>query len=172
MNDSDDDPGYESRWRRRCDLLYQVKVTYRYHRRRQRFWDITDKGTKALTVLLGASLLGETLKHHLPLVASLISGLGLLALVFGYSDRKQSHKECAETAMQLVGRIEEIPMSRLDEVQLSQLVAEHARQNAKEPPALKTLVVICEYEESVSLGHPDQVPLPCLSRRIFADFIS
>ena len=125
-----------------------------------------------LGVLLGASLLGKTLKHQLPLVASLISGLGLLALVFLYSDRKQSHRECAEAAMQLLGRIEEIPMSRLDEIRLSQLVVEHARQNAKEPPALKTLVVNCEYEESVSLGHPDQVPLPCFERKILADFIS
>lgn len=159
-------------WEQRCNVLYFAQVTYRYHRKRQRFFDLMDKGTKALTVLLGASLLGDTLKAHVPLVASAISGLGLLALVFGYGERKQAHKELAEVAMQLVAKIEELPISQLTNAVASQWAAELARSNAKEPPALKTLVVLCEHEQSSANGHPDNVPLPPWHKRLLADWVA
>lgn len=163
---SDDD------WKRRCDLLHVAYVTYRYHRRRQRFFDLLDKGTKSATVLLGATLMGDLLKTHVPLVASAIAGLGLLALVFAYGDRKQAHKELAEQSMALAGRVEEVAAGGITDVQLAAWTAEQARINAKEPPALKALVIICEHEESASKGHPAHVPLPSWHRRLLADFVS
>lgn len=162
----------QSLWRRRCDVLYRLYVTYRYHRRRQRFFDLADKGTKAITVLLGASLLGDFLKNQLPYVASTISGLGLMALVFGYSERKQAHKELAESATQMIARVEEATTGELTDEKAGQWEGEFARLNSKEPPALKTLVIICEHEQSTANGHPDTIPLPRWYRRLVADFIS
>jgi hypothetical protein len=152
--------------------LYVVQVTFRYHRKRQRFFDLLDKGTKAATVLLGASLLGDSLKQHVPLVASAISGLGLLALVFGYSERKQAHKELAEAAMQLAAKIEETPMAQLNTSLAGQWTAELSRLNAKEPPSLKTLVVLCEHEQSIANGYPTNVTLPRWHKRVFADWLA
>lgn len=159
-------------WDQRCNVLYVSQVTYRYHRKRQRFFDLMDKGTKAATVLLGASLLGDALKQYLPYVASAISGLGLLALVFGYGDRKQAHKELSEAAMQLVAKIEEVPAAQLSHTLVGSWAAELARLNAKEPPALKTLVVICEHEQSTANGHANNVPLPGWHKRFFADVLA
>lgn len=173
MDKSDLDSTWtEHTWNRRCEVLYKANVTYRYHRKRQRFFDLLDKGTKAATVLLGASLLGESLKQHLPLVAAAISGLGLLALVFGYGDRKQAHKELSESAMQFVAKIEEAGTAKLTDELASQWEAELARLNAKEPPTLKTLVTLCEHEQSTANGHPGHVPLPCWRKRVFADFLA
>lgn len=159
-------------WNSRCDLSHRAYVTFRYHRRRQRFFDLLDKGTKSLTVALGASLIGDTLKRFAPLVASAISLLGLLALVFGYSDKKQAHKELAEMAMQIVASIEKTPASKLNVDVLSEWSAEMARLNAKEPPTLKTLVTICEHEQSTAVGHGDHIKLPRWHRRVLADFVS
>ena len=159
-------------WNRRCVLLHCAYVSYRYHRRRQRFFDLIDKGTKSLTVALGASLIGDTLKRFAPLAASAISVIGLLALVFGYSDRKQAHKELAEMAMQIVAAIEKTPTPKLNAEAVSDWSAEMARMNAKEPPTLKTLVIMCEHEQSTAAGHPDHVPMPRWHKRLFADFVS
>ena len=78
-------------------MLYKAWVQVRYHRRRQRFFDLIDKATKATTLVLGATLFGKHLAS-LNWVATGISALGLMALVFGYGDRKQLHKELAEQA--------------------------------------------------------------------------
>lgn len=159
-------------WDQRCGLLHCAYVSFRYHRRRQRFFDLIDKGTKSLTVALGASLIGDTLKRFAPLAASAISLLGLLALVFGYSDRKQAHKELAELAMQIVASIEKSPASKLNVDVVSEWSAEMARLNAKEPPTLKTLVTLCEHEQSTAVGHPNHIALPKWHKRVLADFIS
>lgn len=158
-------------WERRCHVLYKVNVTGRYHRRRQRFFDLLDKGTKAATVLLGASLFGDLLKQNLPIVAAAISSLGLMALVFGYSDRKQVHKELAEAALHLAAQIEEAPIELLSDTVAGQWAAAYQRLNAKEPPALKTLVIICEWEQSTADGHPENVKRPNWLFRLFADFV-
>jgi hypothetical protein len=159
-------------WNRRHSVLHRTYVTYRYHRRRQRFFDLADKSTKAMTVLLGASLMGDFVKQNLPFFASAISGLGLMALVFGYGERKQTHKELAETSMQLIAKIEETTTKQLTDEKAGHWEAELARLNSREPPALKTLVIICEHEQSTAMGHPDLVKRPNFLRRLIADFIS
>ena len=159
-------------WNTRCDVLHRAYVSYRYHRKRQRFFDLLDKGTKSLTVALGASLIGDTLKRFAPLAASAISLLGLLALVFGYGDRKQAHKELAEMAMQVISTVEKTPGAKLNAACVGEWSAEMARMNAKEPPTLKTLVIICEREQATATGHPDHVPLPKWRKRVLADFFS
>ena len=69
---------FEHQWNMRHELLFTTQVSYVYHRKRQRFYDLLDKGTKAITVLAGASLFGATIHQYLPLAAAVISGLGLL----------------------------------------------------------------------------------------------
>ena len=159
-------------WDQRCAVLRNAWVQVRYHRRRQRFFDLVDKLTKSLTVLLGASLLGQELKKYQPAVASAISALGLLALVFGYGDRKQSHKELAEQAGNLVAAIESVPAGLLTASNTAQWGADYARLSAKAPPPLKTLTLICEREQSSADGHPNHVALQPWYKRLAADFIS
>lgn len=159
-------------WSRRHQALYLSQVSYRYHRKRQRFYDLLTKGTQALTILLGASLLGETVKAHLPLVGSAISGLGLLALVFGYSDRKQDHKELAQAYAALQATIERVGERDFTEANIDAWDAELSTLNGKEPPTLYALTTLCEYEVSVAMGHPDHIQRPPWYQRLLADWIS
>lgn len=167
---TDSVPQRNALWAMRCDARHRAMVSYRYHRKRQRFFDLLDKVTKSLTVLLGASLLGMEVRNLLPLVASAISGIGLLALVFGYGDRKQSHKELAEQFMALVEKIEGRPFDSVTTEVATQWQAEMARLNAKEPPSLKTLVILCEHEQASADGHPGHVPMPGWHKRALSDF--
>ena len=144
-------------WNRRSDLLYKSWVQVRYHRRRQRFFDLLDKGSKAITLVLGASLFGKHLEW-LPWVATGISALGLLALVFGYGDRKQQHKELAEQAAKLVASIESVAANALTEEAVAAWAAQFAQLCAKAPPQLKALTLLCEREQAIAQGHAEHVP--------------
>lgn len=167
-----DDSGFEGRWHRRCVLLFTAAVSYTYHRKRQRFFDLLDKLTKALTVLAGASLLGALVKDHLPAIGAAISALGLLSLVFGYGDRKQAHKEMAESFMLLRAQVEAAGQRGFTEQQLSGWEADLQRLNAKEPPTLYALVTLCQNEQAVASGHPEDVhPLPW-HQRMLASWVS
>jgi hypothetical protein len=167
-----DDQVYDDHWQRRGDVYSLTLITARYHRKRQRFFDLLTKLTQASTVGLGASLLGSAVKEHLPLVASAISGLGLLALVFGYGDRKQAHKELADSVALLTARIEDIPVSKVTDDLLCQWTGEMARLTGREPPQLYALTTMCEHEQAVSEGHPNHIPLPPWYQRWLADWIS
>lgn len=167
-----EDERKEAVWTQRCATLYQAWVQLRYHRRRQRFFDLADKLTKSFTVILGASLMGDALKQQVPVVASAIASLGLLALVFGYGDRKQLHKELAELAAGLVVAIEQITPYELTPEHSAGWCADYARLCARAPPPLKTLSLICEREQSAADGHPAHVTQPFFLKRLVADFKS
>lgn len=166
------DEAYNGAWNRRCVAHYRAMVSYRYHRKRQRFFDLLDKWTKALSVIAGASLLSDPIKQHVPAVALLISGLGLLSLVFGYGDRKQSHKELADAYALSASKIEGTAPAQLTEVLIAAWEAEVAGMSAKEPPQLHALATICEREQSIANGHPGHIPQIPFVKRALADWIS
>jgi hypothetical protein len=145
-------------WAQRCGVLHKAWVQLRYHRKRQRYWDIVDKLTKSATVVLGGSLLGKWMQDRLPLAAGAISALGLLALVFGYTDRKQIHKEISAQGAALIASIESVPAGELTPSKVAMWNAEYARLCANAPPALKSLTLMCEREQATADGHPEHVP--------------
>ncbi|MCL2310781.1 MAG: hypothetical protein FWC42_11060 [Proteobacteria bacterium] len=157
-------------WERRCAVLFHVWVQLRYHRKRQRFFDLAGKITTSATVVLGATLIGKALQDWAPLIASAISGFGFLALVFGYGDRKQLHKELAEQAAALIGQIKAVPPGELKPANVAQWESSHALLCANAPPPLKTLTLICEREQSTADGYPEHVKQPWLVRRLAANF--
>lgn len=158
-------------WKQRCAFLTKFWVQVRYHRRRQRFYDLMDKGTKAVTLILGASLFGKNL-NFMPWVATGISALGAMALVFGYSDRKQLHKELAEQAASMVADIEAVPTGQFNAQSTAEWASQYARFCAKAPPPLKTLTLICEREQAILEGHPEHVANPFWLRRCLAQVVS
>lgn len=166
----EDEQRLDACWVLRWGTLRNSWVQVRYHRRRQRFFDLLDKLTKALTVVLGASLMGQYFAGALPVVATAITSLGLLALIFSYSDRKQQHKELADQAAQLVSAIELVPAGELTPSKVAAWSADYARLCAKAPPPLKTLSLICEREQAQADGHPGHVSMPGFFRRMAANF--
>lgn len=162
-------------WGQRCAVLSRAWVQVRYHRRRQRFFDLLDKITKSITVALGASLFGgqvaKVAPGAAPWLAAGITVAGLLALIFGYGDRKQLHKELGEQAANLAAAIEAVPADGLSYAITAAWHADFARLMAKSPPALKTLTLICEHEQATAEGHPGHVLTPCWLQRLVAHIL-
>ena len=154
------DEQYQQVWNRRCELLNWAGITYRYHRKRQRFFDVMDKLTQAAAVGGGVAVAGKTLPDNLPLVGGLIAFTGLLALVYGYGDKRQCHKELAEQAIQLAGVIQTLPVQQLTEDQLAAWEKVRTSIDLREPPNLKTLVSKCEWEQAVAEGQKNHTSRP------------
>ena len=143
-------------WDRWCDTLYYSMVQLRYHKRRQMFFDRIDKTSKALTLLLGATLFGPEIKENLPYVATAISSLSLLSLIFTYGDRKQSHKELAEKFGKLVAAMEKVPPGALTAEKVADWKSQHMELVATAPPPLKRLTLYCAREQTLSMGKPSE----------------
>lgn len=167
---SKEDELLDALWVRRHHALNKAWVQVRYHKRRQRFFDLVDKLTKSTTVVFGAAAMGRFLNEGFPVLPAAITSLGLLALVFGYGDRKQQHKEIAERAADIVASIEQVPVGQMTPLICAGWSADVARLSAKAPPPLKTLTILCEREQAIVEGHPDHVPEPWFYKRWIADF--
>ena len=154
---------------KRHRLIYCCKLGLIYHRKRERFFDLIDKGSKALTVVLGASLLAPIVKDWVPILGAAVSAFGLLALVYGYNDRKQRHKELADSFSSLRAKVETVGDSPTME-QLNQWHGELHVINAKEPPTLGTLVVLCQNEIAVEENHPESVAKVSWYKELFAEW--
>lgn len=164
--------GVSADWDKRCNTLHRAWVQVRYHRRRQRFFDLIDKGTKAVTALLGgATVVGAALKSFEPLVGPSIALLSLISLVYGYSDRKQTHKELAEQFAGVVAQIEAVPEGSESPEDVAKWSSDYAKLVGKCPPALKTLTIICEREQSISDGKAPTVDKPFFLNSWVAEFI-
>lgn len=170
----DDQSGDDDVWKRREAVLFYAWVQLRYHRRRQRFFDRLDKETKAITLLLSASLFGryfsDVLGGGFPWVPTFLSGLTLLALVFGYGDRKQVHKELAEQAGELIASIEAITPSALTPEHTALWASQFAKLCIKAPPPLKNLTLICEREQAIAEGKAPKAKKVFAPLRLIADY--
>jgi hypothetical protein len=153
------------------DICYVARVSYNYHRRRQRYWDLMNKETQALGILLGAGTMTKALEAYVPWFGAAISGIGLLSLVYAYSDRQVQHRDLADEYARFLAEIAQKGQREYSESDLGEWEARQQLINAKEPPTLRTLTVICENEERQALGQ-EIIVRPNWFKRLLADIFS
>lgn len=156
-------------WARRHEAVYACKLGGLYHRKRERFFDLLDKSTKAITVVLGGSLVTPYAREHAPIVGAAVSAIGLLDLVYGYTDRKQRHKELADSFAHLLASIEAAGET-FAVADTYRWLADVHELDAKEPPALGTLVVLCQNEIAIAEGKPESVVPVSKYKQFFANW--
>lgn len=162
---------WQARWDYRSELLNWAYITYRYHRKRQWFFDLCDKLTQAASVVVGLAVVsGKTMSDYLPVIGFAIAALGVLALVFGYSERKQTHRDIADKARQLAGDIQPVPDAELTSELLIKWEGLRTGIDVLEPPNLKTLVAKCEWEQAVAEGHKDHARRPAWWQQLHMHF--
>jgi len=120
-----------------------------------------------MTVILGASLFGQYLVEW---IGAGITALGLLALVFGYGERRQLHARLAEMAGELITNVEAVPVAQLCANDVAAWRIAWTQLCIKAPPALKTLTLMCAREQSIADGYPEHVPQQPAWCRWLADF--
>lgn len=149
-------------WKRRHDVLFQANVSALYHQKRERFFELLDKFSKAATLIGGSAALWKIADRDVvERLAVVITGASALSLVFSFSDRSKRHAELAAgfrlIAAEIVGKGER----NFLESDLDGWKEKIYKLCAKEPPALAALVLLCQNELALAAEQPDRVhPMP------------
>lgn len=141
-------------WKTRFDILYQVRLSSLYHRKRERFYDLLDKLTK-LTVIIGGSIVvsefGFTKEAGIT-----VAIVGALSLVFDYGVKARNHAQLAHDYGLLEATIEKTGERIFSEEDVNQWRGNLSMLEAKEPPTLTNLVKVCESELFSALGQKSE----------------
>ncbi|QIL83601.1 hypothetical protein G7047_00005 [Diaphorobacter sp. HDW4A] len=97
----------------RHKLLNWANITYRYHRKRQWFFEKCDMVTQVASVAMGLAIFGKPLQDYLPWLGLFIAILAFFLWVVRYAERAQCHKQLAEDARALIGEIEALPFKEI-----------------------------------------------------------
>lgn len=161
-------------WEKRHEILERIEITIRYHQKRERFFEVSDKWVKAFAIVGStvafANLAGDGLVRRT--AAAAIAITTTLSLVFGFTERTKKHAELARKFRELEARIRGRGETQFGETELASWEQEERMLEASEPPALNTLVVICQNEIFVAAGKLDRVvPIPWY-KRVVSQFLS
>jgi hypothetical protein len=159
-------------WNRRHSTVYRMELSSCYHRKRERFFDIADKLTKAIAIVGGSVAFANVANASALAIAGITVALtSTLALVFGFADRAKRHSELARNFHQLEAEIVRRGERDFTEEDLNSWDERVRLLEASEPPALDALVVVCQNEIAVAQGQKDKVvPLPPYVR-VLAHFL-
>ena len=89
----------DSDWIKRHELLFRVRLSSLYHRKRERFFDLLDRWFKFATVVLGAASIARVLDLNpisRDVILAVITMCGALSLVFSFSERARRHSDFAK----------------------------------------------------------------------------
>ncbi|HWD91925.1 MAG TPA: hypothetical protein VG938_06205 [Verrucomicrobiae bacterium] len=149
--------GTEENRKEQHKLLFDVRRSVRYHTRRRQYFDRLNKFTKIFTLIGGLGTVttllakgGEVLTLFFGTVAGFFS---IVDIVLGTDEMAQMHGDLMrefntiEIGMVLVG-------DNLTAEQIVKFTARRLEIEAKEPPKLQVLDVICYNELVKAMGYP------------------
>jgi hypothetical protein len=157
-------------WDLRHGVLYRAELSGLYHRKRERFFALLDRGSKALALIAGtaafSSLLDSAKEKALAGLAVAIATLP--GLVFSWADKARMHAELAQKFIQLQAEIVSTGERDFTEEQLSAWQGKLRLLEANEPPTLSGLVRLCQNQLAMAAGQADRVFPLTWKERCFA----
>lgn len=142
---------------------FMIRVSYNYHKKRERFFRIMDASAKALSIIALTSLasFGGWLSITLAVVSG---GATILSVVLDFSGMAGKHEALAKQFLQLIGQI------AAHKITMSDAALKRAEIEAEEPTSLRGLVQLCSDEEDAARGINVEPKRLAYSRRIRAQF--
>ncbi|WP_069706139.1 hypothetical protein [Burkholderia seminalis] len=172
MSDEKDEGPSDGAWGRRHAVLYGAEMSALYHQKRERFFELWDKLTKAFSLLGGsAALFKASDAGTVAVIAVIITAGSALSLVFGFSERARRHAELSREFKSLIADVHDVGQFSFTEKDIDRWSAAKCRIDVKEPPALGVLVQICQNEISIAQGQPDKVVQIGFFKRCLANFV-
>jgi len=168
------DDDFEYLWKKRHEVVFRAQLSALYHRKRERFFSVMDRGINALGVACGSVAVGQIGGQAVAQAAAAVFTVAAtIGLVVGLADRAQRHAALAGEFRRLEAQIAERGERDFTEEDVARWSAAALSIEAAEPPTLRALVAICQRDIEASSGHPDAVaPLPWHQRLLahFFDF--
>lgn len=158
-------------WEKRHDVLYRCALSSRYHRRRERFFDLLDRATNAAALIGGSAAFAAAADTSLVKVAgAAVACTGALALVFSFADKARRHASLAEDYKRVESEIMRCGDFDYTETQVNAWRSRIAEIESVEPPTLRTMVSLCQNDIALAANQPEKViPQPFI-KRVLAPF--
>jgi len=148
-------------------LIYRAQMSRLYHRKRERFFALLDRYSKAFSLIAGTAVFSSLLTT---LEAKSFAGLAvaictLPSLVFAWSDKSRLHSELAAEYVNIEADIASKGILEWGSIDIfkSRLIA----IAAKEPPELSALIRQCQNELAIAAEQTDKVFSLTLLERMF-----
>jgi hypothetical protein len=155
-------------------LLFDVRRSVRYHRRRGRFFDLWGKVTSGLNIVAGSAAAGSFLAAQSVLAACaglVVVVASTIDLVVSSSMKARDHFDLAKRFIGLEIDLER--QERHSEASLRAITERRLLIEADEPDVLRTLDLMCHNElvRALGYGQEQMKPIGWLKRQL-AQFVS
>ena len=143
--------------RKHWDLLFGVRRSIRYHRRRERWLDGVHNIGALVVAVFGSTTVVSLMAEYelLPMIAAAGTAIaGGIELVFGLAKKARLHSELARD---FIGLEQDLVRAGegLSESVLRAFVARRLDIESREPPALRVLDAMCHDELVTALGYDE-----------------
>jgi hypothetical protein len=158
-----DDAELDHAWEKRHAALYKAELSALYHQKRERFFELLDKLGKAAAVFGGSAALWKLGDPDVVArIAAFITATSALSLVFSFSERSKRHAELARSFRDVISDISSKSDFGVTDAMASEWAGKVCALEAKEPPTLGALTVMCQNELAIARGdknlvHPQNV---------------
>ena len=150
-DDSTTENELDHAWEKREKALYRAELSALYHQKRERFFELLDKLGKAIAVFGGSAALWKVGNPDLVAqFAAIITASSALSLVFSFSERSKRHSELARSFREIAGDILGTSDFAIRDSKASEWMGKVCALEAKEPPSLSALVVMCQNELAIA----------------------
>ncbi len=147
----------DSAWAAQHALLYQIQMTRLYHQKRERFFALLDRWSKALALISGTAVFSSLLSspEAKSIAGLLVSLVTLPSLVFSWSDKSRLHNELASEYARIEADI--LKEGILEWKSIHQFRAQVTTIGTKEPHSLSALIRQCQNELALAANQPEKV---------------
>lgn len=158
-------------WDERHEVEYLVELSRLYHQKRERFFELCDKLSKAASLIGGSAALWKIGNADLVAIFSLMVAFSsAFSLVFSFSERSKRHAELARNFQQFRSVISAKSARNFTEEDILQWRSELHRLETTEPAALTALVILCQNEMAIAANQKNKVVKLKLRERLLCQF--
>lgn len=143
-------------WNKRHELLYRCEMSIKYHRRRERFFDLMDRFVKIVTIIGSSAVFFRLAEAQVLLMASLVMLIGsTVSLVLQFSSRATVHAGMAKDWGALQRDV--IAGDELTDTLVAGFDARAVTLDSLEPCTLRSLVTDIQNEMARAAGDESKI---------------
>jgi hypothetical protein len=151
----DDEQVDAHNWKRRCDLIYQARLSALYHIKRERFFDTIDKFCSAVTTVAATAAVGALLQRSAgyDLAAAILTAvLSMVPLVFNPAQKARHHGQLAGDFRRVLADCERVGQ-HWETARCDEFAARVMDLQTSEPAPLAALVADCQNQLAIASGN-------------------
>lgn len=153
-------PAEEGRylWGKRHSVLYRCELSYLYHRKRERFFALLDRSANIVALIAGSAALSELLPAagQKAWAGAVVAAATIPQLMLGWAELARRHSSVAARFKSLEADIVGAGERDFTEEDVKSWDRRVRLIETEEPPALASLVELCQIELQAAVGTTPQ----------------